>query len=762
MSRRRLSTCRPLLEALEDRSLPSTVSVNPGQVIRAVEPKLLGVNLTWWDSNLNTPQTRQLVQSAGLSLYRFPGGSSADTWHFTDAPTWPNEGTSANMAAFIASVSGAGIVTVNYGTASPQEDAALLAYFNGNVADTTPIGMGPQWSDASNSWVNVDWKSAGYWSGLRAAAPLAQDDGLNFLRLGRTAPFGLHYFEVGNEIYGFWETDHHAIANDPATYVAFAKQFAGFASQIDPTIAIGIDGSGTGASYSQIPGNFTDLVLQQGVIQGFIPDFISDHSYMQEPGTEGDANLLLHTATDPNATSSDGPLYWPARAAAYRNLITKDLGVAGKNVQLLLTEFNSVNYNPSNQTTSLVNGLWLADTMGFLFQTEYAGATVWDLRNSFETSHYQSGLYGWRTGGDYGLLGSYNAPLPQTGPYVPYPTYFALELWAKMIHPGDVMVQATSDNALLTAYAVKQANGHLALLIVNKNQNTDLSAQFNITGFSPAPQATAWQYGKPQDTAQSQTSDGHASLASFTQTLGMNGSGFSFVAPAYSMTVLDLSPAVAGTPNQNQRFVQQLYMTFLGRPGSQAELDGWASWIPKLGTSAIVNAIARSRGALTHLVDSLYQKFLGRGADAAGLESFVRYLGAGGTMERVIASLMTSPEFARLHGSNGAATADAAFVHALYQVLLGRNETPAENKAWAGQPTATAVSAFLRNSQFRSAAILAYFGKAPSSAFAYLPNILSRSAPAPAADVAAWAATRLDLYSIAILFAQSREFFSKA
>lgn len=761
MAPRRQSSYRPVLEALEDRSLPSTVSVNPAQAIRPVEPKLLGVNLTWWDSNLNTAQTRQLVQEAGLSLFRFPGGSSSDTWHFTDAPTWPNEGTSANMAAFIASVSGEGIVTLNYGTASPQENAALLAYLNGKVGDATPIGMGLQWSDASTNWVSIDWKTAGYWSALRAATPLAQDDGLNFLRLGRTAPFGVHYFEVGNEIYGFWETDHHAIPNDPATYVAFAKQFADYAAQIDPSIAIGIDGSGTGASYSHIPGNFTDQVLQQGVIQGFIPDFISDHSYMQEPGTENDANLLLHTATDPNSSRSDGPLNWVGRAAAYRSLITKDLGAAGSHVQLLLTEFNSVNYNPSNQTTSLVNGLWMADSLGGLFQTEYAGATVWDLRNSFETSHYQSGLYGWRTGGDYGILGSYNAPLPQTGPYVPYPTYFALELWAKMIHAGDTMVQAKSDNATLATYAVKQENGHLALLLVNKNQNTDITAQFNFTGFTPSGQATAWQYGKPEDTAQSKTSDGHSSLTNFTPALAMNGSGFSFAVPAYSMTVLDLTPAAAGTLTPNQRFVQQLYQAFLGRPASQVELDRWAQLIPTLGTGAVASAIARSNGALTHLVDSLYQSFLGRSADAAGLQSFVRYLGAGGTIERVIASLLTSPEFARLHGSRGGARADAAFVHALYQVLLGRNETSAESKAWVGQSPATAVAVFLNSSQFRSNAILAFLGKPPSSTFSFLPALLSRTTPRPAGDIASWVNARLDLYSIAIRFAQTGEFYAQ-
>ncbi len=533
----------PRLEQLEDRTVPSTVTVNAGQAVRTVNAQVLGVNLAWWDSALNTAQTQQMVQAAGLNFFRLPGGSSSDTWHFNVGPTYNGEGTTPSMASFIAAVGGTGLVTLNYGTASPQEGAALLAYLNGSTTNTTAIGVGPQWSDSSNSWVNVDWKTAGYWAGLRAATPLATDDGLNFLRLGRSAPFGIKYFEVGNEIYGNWETDHHATPHDPATYVAFAKQFAAYAAQIAPSIGIGVDGSGTGGSYSQIAGNWTDQVLQQCAAQGFTPNFVSDHNYMFDPGNENDANLLLHSATDPNATGYGGPINWAGRAAAYRNLIAKDLGAAGAGVQLLATEFNSVSYNPSNQTTSLVNGLWLADALGGLLQTEYNGGSFWDLRNGYDTSHYNGNLYGWRTGGDYGLLGSGSGQAPATGTYVPYPTYFAEQLLSKMVHTGDTVVQATTDDPTLTAYAVKQQNGHLDLLVINKNVSTNLTGQFNVAGFTPASQATVWQYGKAQDTAQSQTTDGHAALANFSQTLSSSGSGFTFLAPAYSMTVLDLAPA---------------------------------------------------------------------------------------------------------------------------------------------------------------------------------------------------------------------------
>jgi hypothetical protein len=548
--RRRVAVKRPLslqLEPLESRELLAVVSVNAGQMVRPVNDNVLGVNLAWWDSSLNTSQTQQLVQNAGLNMFRFPGGSSSDTFHFNDPPSYNGKGTAPSMASFIASVNGAGMVTLDYGSGSPQEAAALLAYLNAPVGNTTAIGSGEEWSSTTNSWVQKDWQTAGYWAGLRAATPLTTDDGLNFLRLGRSTPFGIHYFEVGNEIYGSWETDYHGQggdtgkAHDPATYVAFAKQFAGYAAQIAPSISIGVDSGSIGYD-----NNWTSNVLQQGVSQGFTPGFISDHLYMQGPGSESDSYLLLDTVSDPNNQDPNNPKDWALRAAGYRQLLQQILGAAAGNVELLATEYNSVYSNPGKQTTSLVNGLFVADSLGSILQTEYNGSLFWDLRNGWETGNNNSAsLYGWRQGGDYGLLGSSNAP-PATGTYVPYPTYFAEQLVSKMAHNGDTVVLASSDDPNLSVYVVREANGHLDLLVINKNATTDLTGQFQITGFQPNGQAQFWQYGKTQDTAQSQTTDGHSALANFTTTLTLNGSNFTYTFPSYSMTVIDLGGGQSG------------------------------------------------------------------------------------------------------------------------------------------------------------------------------------------------------------------------
>ncbi len=372
-----------------------------------------------------------------------------------------------------------------------------------------------------------------------AATPLQVNDGLNFMRLGRTAPFDFQYFEVGNEEYGSWEIDHHTVQHDPATYVAFALEFQELAAAIDPSISIGIDAGAPDDSYN----DWLPDVLQDAASEGFTIGFISDHNYVQAPGSENDATLLLDTVSDP-----DSELDWAVRAADYTSLLDQYLG-PNNNVQLLATEFNSVYADPGKQTTSLVNGLFVADSLGSLLETSYDGADVWDLRNGWQTGdNNSSSLYGWREGGDYGLLGSSSdVDPPSTGTYVPYPTYFAEQLASMIIQAGGEVVQASSSDQDLAVYAVLEASGHLDMLVINKSATSAETGNFQISNFTIPSLAQVWQYGETQDTAQSETTNGYSSLDQFTAALNPSGSTFSYSFPAYSMSVLDLGQVVSIT-----------------------------------------------------------------------------------------------------------------------------------------------------------------------------------------------------------------------
>jgi hypothetical protein len=535
------------VERLETRGLLSTVTVDATHGIRPVNDHVLGADLAGWDTWLSAdhqggtgvtpdPQTLQMIQGAGLKMLRLSNGSGADEFHFSSRrnPFPIGAGLLANLTA----TSGAdGLVTVNYGTGTPQEAAAYLAYLNGSVTNRTRIG-----TDAhGRSWGNV-----AQWASLRGESARHNGDGLDALRAGHPQPFGFTHFEVGNEVYYHaWSGAPAAV--DPRRYVAFAKTFARLARRIDPSASIGLDVANPG----EFDASWNIPMLRACRAKHFTPGFLSDHFYVYDGKQEtlSDVALLEHSATDPgsvNPVHGNSPRSWAGRASAYRTLLGRVLGGAGAQVELICAEFNSDADAANKQSTSLVRGLFLADAIGGALQTEYNAVVAWDLRNAYTERPNRPDLYGWRTGSDEGLIGSDGGAPPSSGPYVRYPAYFAEQLASRMIHTGDTVVFAASDRSDLSAYAVMQHDGHLALLVINKSPDQDIDETFAIAGFVPGGSAQVWQYGKAQDHAQSQSADGSASLSESTMTLTVtaapSGGQFDVTFPAYSMTVLDLAP----------------------------------------------------------------------------------------------------------------------------------------------------------------------------------------------------------------------------
>ena len=135
--------------------------------------------------------------------------------------------------------------------------------------------------------------------------------------------------------------------------------------------------------------------------------------------------------------------------------------------------------------------------------------------------------------GDYGIIASQSA---STTAYDPYPTYYAFKLLSNFARGGDTVVQAASNNTLLSIFAAKRANGSLSLLVINKDPASTQSASIALSGFSPGASATVYSYGKPQDTAGSS-----ADIATVSMSIG--GSTFTASFASYSMTVISINPA---------------------------------------------------------------------------------------------------------------------------------------------------------------------------------------------------------------------------
>ena len=525
------------------------LTVNAGQPIRVADARWFSMNTAIWDSAFDTPLTLTVLTNMGTRALRFPGGSASDEYHWvfnrSDDNNWSWATSLPSFIHVITNLNEQAMITVNYGTGFANEAAAWVAYVNATTANSQSLGV-----DA----LGTNWHTAGYWASLRASAPLGTDDGKNFLRISRPAPLGFKYWEIGNEIYGAsWETDSNSVPHDPYTYALRARDYISLMKAVDPTVKIGIvvtPGEDSFANNTSHPvvnprtglthNGWTPVLLATLTSLGTTPDFVVHHRYAQNPGGEDDAGLL---------GSSTG---WAADAANLRQQITDYVGSNGTNIELVCTENNSVSSNPGKQSTSLVNGLFLADSLAQLMQTEFNGLFWWDLRNGSDSidGNMNSSLYGWRLYGDYGVLEGTDL----------YPTYYTAKLMQNFVQAGDTVITAASDYSLLSTYAVRRLNGSLTILTINKGPGNTLTGQVAVASFTPASGGTVYSYGIPQDNA-AETGIGSPDVAQ-TNISGV-GTNFSHAFPPYSATVLVLSPApaklqVIPMPPAASQFVFQL------------------------------------------------------------------------------------------------------------------------------------------------------------------------------------------------------------
>src|SRR6187401_3331965 len=183
----------------------ANVTINAGTPVQTVDDRLFGANSTLWDSALGTPQTQSLLQAAGIRAIRLPGGSLSDEYHWRINKNRDNSwiwSSGFNVSSTLtSSLAAHAMITVNYGSGTPEEAAAWVAYANFPASGGTDVVLGPDnpapGTATSPTVGSYDWKTAQTWADLRAATPLATDDGMNFLRAGRSAPFGFKYWEVG-------------------------------------------------------------------------------------------------------------------------------------------------------------------------------------------------------------------------------------------------------------------------------------------------------------------------------------------------------------------------------------------------------------------------------------------------------------------------------------------------------------------------------------------------------------------------------------
>ncbi|WP_431837348.1 DUF4214 domain-containing protein [Cellulomonas sp. Y8] len=131
---------------------------------------------------------------------------------------------------------------------------------------------------------------------------------------------------------------------------------------------------------------------------------------------------------------------------------------------------------------------------------------------------------------------------------------------------------------------------------------------------------------------------------------------------------------------QASAVVRAMYQDLLGRA---ADASGLAKWSGQLQTGtplkSVSTSLSSSREYASVRVQAVYRDVLGRAADDAGLRSWVDRVQAGSVpVDGVALEFMSRQEFYGVAGGT-----DEAFVARLYQVVLGRAASAAEQATWA-------------------------------------------------------------------------------
>jgi hypothetical protein len=498
---------------------PATVhvGVNATNTVRTVDSRVFGINTAAWDGYLDKPSTISILTNMNYQALRWPGGSWGDIYFMTNEP----QGWGADTINFIhvaTNTHAQVFFIVNYGSGNTNQAAAWVKFCN----------------ITNHCYVK--------------------------------------YWEVGNENFGGWEEDDNTnvayfgqeVAHDPWTYAMRFKDYYKAMKAVDPTIKIGAVAVPDEVSYANntnhpainpVTGTtnygWTAVMLTYMRSNNVTPDFLIEHNYA--PG-DGDTYNLLWTKS------------WASDAVSLRQILNDYLGsTVATNVELVDTEFGP---EGDKQWISLVGGLFAADAIGQVLQTEFNGLLWWDLRNGQATvTNSDNALYGWRTNSagyfitDGGIVNG--NVLPPNSNY--YPSYYCMKLMQYFARGGDTVVKVTNDYELLGTYAVRRTNGCLTLLVVNKSSYASLNAAINLAGYVPSSSATVYSYGIPQDNA-ARTGSGSMDIAQTNFTV--TGTSFNYTFAPYSATVLQLSPTAPSLialplESSSGQFVSQLQ----GQPG---------------------------------------------------------------------------------------------------------------------------------------------------------------------------------------------------
>ena len=192
---------------------------------------------------------------------------------------------------------------------------------------------------------------------------------------------------------------------------------------------------------------------------------------------------------------------------------------------------SDVTLRVSAMSTSVTNALILTDQVMTWLENGVTNVDWWAIHNSPFDGNADPALYGKYEFGDYGLLSrgltSDNGAV-EPAAEMPFPAYCGLQMLSHLGHEAHSQtLGASSSTPLVAIHAVKQGDGKVHVLLINKNPSAAYTVSVSLNGASVRGIARVFSYGKDNATIQ-------------TSSKSVRGTSFAIKLAPYSMTTVQL------------------------------------------------------------------------------------------------------------------------------------------------------------------------------------------------------------------------------
>lgn len=401
--------------------------------------RLFGAGI--WDTLRDKPvsSVMRLIKEAGITALRFPGGCGVHhyDWKKTIDPFRTDFLFGLDEFMLVCERARAeAVITLSYHMGTPQDAADMVEY------------------------LNMPDNGAYTWARKRA-------------EYGRKKPYGVTFFEVGNEV---WHGDHRLVSQvTPEEYAARYLEYYAAIKAVDPTVKVGAV--------------ILDRLWAEDLLEiiGSKIDFAVMHL---SPGPVGVSQKDM-------ARMQGEDLFYMALANAVEieSQIVQDIGAlleekAGKEVPFAVTEYNA-NFqqdNPVPYRHSLGAALVNAEMLRIFMKPEnrVIMANYWNFINEY---------WGMAANGFDGREKSLSKR------YYKRPSFFVYELYAR--HFGDILLDAEVEAPeyaiydtrvpFISANASRSNDGHrVYVMLVNKEMRNALKVTVEIASARTAGVALVW------------------------------------------------------------------------------------------------------------------------------------------------------------------------------------------------------------------------------------------------------------------------------